>query len=371
MIGNDLLRRALLLSLAVLGGAIVILASPNAQSGTGVGDAPARVSGESLACETLQPGTYQRRFRAQHEEQCIIVKARQGELVYVMATFDQSTVDVNLRVYLGPNASTDPGRERGYSNCDVQWGCAEGRETLAAYGFKVKPAQWKFIANGAFTGDVGRYTLKVKRMKFGPNVECKGSNTFCRTRLPMPVSYPGSPFFHNDGFNNSQNLGSIPQYRWGHRRALEGMFYALSETRTNYSNRPSLGMVDIGGYTPFVPGKELGNPRHPDGTHRGNDFDIAYYQRGSKNNAGVPGSISYERNAYFISKLIESPLLRIILVDDSFGPGIEAAARRMFDDETADRIDRFVCYFEPHHENHIHVSFLFTSEFQRGCNPND
>ncbi|MPZ23216.1 MAG: hypothetical protein GEU28_06675 [Dehalococcoidia bacterium] len=338
---------------------------------------------EAAACPFRAPGNHGERLTSSKLTDCFRVRARPGQLTTVTVTFDNTAVDMNLRVIQG-------GRVRGLSDCDapIGWGCTGGRETLSMYGFLARTATVYRVEVFAYAHNPfpGPYRLGISTARFNASAACNGLARYCRQRLAFPVPWNGASYFHNDGVSGA-NTGSLPQYRWGQRRALEAFFYAANFTARRFANEPPLGMVDIGGVQARTPGFELSpqRPRHPQGTHLGNDLDVAYYRRAGANNAAPvcpnsggyctgPPRIDARVNAFFISKLVESPHIRIIIVDPRIGRMIEAAARNMFsaDPDLVRRIERMVCWGGDEiggrfHHHHMHISFFFGPPTGEGC----
>jgi hypothetical protein len=362
-----LLRKAPALALAAAGAVFLFLAVDTQTGSAGT------------ACESLSPGKYERQLTSGSQTHCFALAPQQGQLLVAVAEFAEPADDINLSLFLGGNLIAE-------SNCDGGWGCTNsgtGREALSVYSDSGASYELRVSSDN----NPGPYQLKIEAFAFGPNASCSGPSEDCREKVPFPAPFEGAPYFFNDGISGADRGGEA-KYRIGHKRALEAYFYAVTETLDDHPDAGPLGMVDIGGYKK-TPGYELNpdRPRHPLGTHRGNDLDVAYFRTSGANNAGAvcpnsngyctgnPTGLDYEVLATFISKLVDSPYIRIIIVDPRIGRPIESAARSMFSSSKASKIDRLLCWGEAvggrYHHDHMHISFQHKTETGQGCSTSD
>jgi hypothetical protein len=138
-----------------------------------------------------------------------------------------------------------------------------------------------------------------------------------------------------------------------------------------------------------TPGTNIGDLRHPPGTHEhGNDIDTAYYQLFSPDNlvrpvgdsyigtenqnhlVGDPYALDVWRTALFIAYLSEHPHLRVIGVDGQIGLILEPALNQLVTLGWIDQdlLDSIPLAYEVtnqghgwffHHHHHMHISMRF------------
>ncbi len=147
-------------------------------------------------------------------------------------------------------------------------------------------------------------------------------------------------------------------------------------------------VADMSAYDGSIPGELLGRRHHPLGSHtNGRDLDIAYYQRGTYDNAvrpicryrdreGVdqmrclarPTQLDAWRTALFFGALLEEPRIRVIGIDGKAARDILAAFDRLCATSWIEPAacaqrgkivyetrDRGLAWFRGHHD-HFHVS---------------
>lgn len=148
-----------------------------------------------------------------------------------------------------------------------------------------------------------------------------------------------------------------------------------------------LGLGDMSDRDGDTPGAAAGRPRHPWATHlHGASIDLAYYQLGTPDNrvraicphviggvdqrhcTGPPTTLDARRTALLVGALFESPRVRVIGVDGTVGPIVEAQIRALCADHAirADACARVRLAYEPTdtgrgwffaHHNHLHVAW--------------
>lgn len=131
--------------------------------------------------------------------------------------------------------------------------------------------------------------------------------------------------------------------------------WATCQMRERFPELPPLGLADLTQSDGRIPGTDVGNTRHPSGTHDGSDLDIAYYQTDGVNDAqiicgdgsdrngnGTRGTfndgrfctteeniVDIEQQTYFMALLAHHRGWRIVGVDVTLADDIEAEVDRL------------------------------------------
>jgi hypothetical protein len=177
-----------------------------------------------------------------------------------------------------------------------------------------------------------------------PAWQCAGAT--CTDLIAMPGSdNPASATAIADGYY----LASPARYSFLRRDLAMLIEYAACEVAARFPGTNPLGLSDLSQADGFTPGTDVGSPRHPTSTHRGSDFDVAYYQTdadndpqiicgdGSDNNwNGQAGTyndgyfctteqniIDWDRQLWWFAKLAESPLVRVFGIDSTLADDFE------------------------------------------------
>jgi hypothetical protein len=172
-----------------------------------------------------------------------------------------------------------------------------------------------------------------------PDWRCTGST--CTDLILLPgSSNPNSTMARNAGYY----LASPARYSWIRRDIAMLIQYAACEVAVRFPNTAPLGISDLAQMDGLTPGVDNNSPRHPLSTHRGNDFDVAYYQTDGDNDPhivcgdgsdtnwnGRPGTyndgyfcttndniVDWERQLWWWVKLAETPLVRVFGIDQTF-----------------------------------------------------
>jgi hypothetical protein len=154
---------------------------------------------------------------------------------------------------------------------------------------------------------------------------------------------------------NAKSLGydywkSSPEKYSYLRRDLVMLFqYAVCEVNQKFPSTTPLALGDLTQSDGMTPGTDVGAPRHPTSTHRGNDLDIAYYQTDGSNNYQIicgDGSdtngngqagryndgyfcttntniVDFPRQAYFYAMMATSPLARVFGLDQTLPTAVK------------------------------------------------
>jgi hypothetical protein len=187
-------------------------------------------------------------------------------------------------------------------------------------------------------------------------------------------------------------LASPAQYSYLRRDLTMLLQYAACEVAARFPGTTPLGLSDLSQQDGLTPGSDVGSPRHPTTTHRGNDIDVAYYQTDNQNdpqiicgdgsdnnNNGQPGTyndgyfcttetniVDWPRELWWFAKLADSPLVRVFGIDqtlaDDFEMGLMDLEAR--GEITADAAQRALILgygaaggWQFHH-HHSHMSFV-------------
>ncbi|MEE2829084.1 MAG: hypothetical protein VX498_07845 [Myxococcota bacterium] len=161
--------------------------------------------------------------------------------------------------------------------------------------------------------------------------------------------------------------------------------YATSEVAREFGDTNPLGLLDMSQWDGDVPGRMVGQLRHPEGTHvGGNDIDIAYYMNSGNNLGGYACSshdnyfctgpanlMDTERTTYLLAKLMESPNVRVIGVDPEVAEKVLPMAYEMEDEglissSIRGKIVSRMAYGDgwPFHHHHLHFSWNWEDGFE-------
>ena len=233
-----------------------------------------------------------------------------------------------------------------------------------------------------------------------PPLSCTGGVDYCTELIPFePDEGPGYWDYPIPGETADQQ-----SYSYLRRDAVMLIKYAAAKVACktadwDYGNLAPLGLGDMSEADGSTPGTNIGNLRHPPGSHvNGNDIDIAYYQLFSPDNllrsvgdsyigtenqfhiVGDPYALDVWRTALFIAYLSEHPDLRVIGVDGQIGLILEPAFWQLvtlgwIDEDLYDLIplayevtDQGYGWYLYHH-THMHISMigvLFADGFESG-----
>jgi hypothetical protein len=204
-------------------------------------------------------------------------------------------------------------------------------------------------------GAQGAYDLELK---VEPGVQDRDCFSDCKTLVQLQGSSTwGSAQSIADGYC----MATPPKYAWG-RRDLTGLVkYATREVQARFPATASdaVAIGDICQQDGLTPGVDVNQPRHPTTTHvKGRDIDIGYYQNDGKSNYGIicgdgtdtnwngqPGKyndgyfcttnqnvVDVPRHVWFMAKLAESPLYRVIGIDQTLVQPFRDEAKRLHED---------------------------------------
>jgi hypothetical protein len=133
--------------------------------------------------------------------------------------------------------------------------------------------------------------------------------------------------------------------------------YAACEVARRYPGTSPIGLSDLSQADGRTPGTDVGSPRHPTSTHRGDDMDLAYYQTDGSNNPqivcgdgsdtnpnGYSGTwndgyfcttetniVDWPRQAYWFAKLASTPLVRVFGIDETMPDDFNTHLRMLYD----------------------------------------
>lgn len=181
---------------------------------------------------------------------------------------------------------------------------------------------------------------------------CEGRPGGVPTLLQFPRHDATDPYL-GDGFR----LQMPANYRWMRLELLMLARHALRQTQLRYPGTRPLGVGDICQRDTITPGFDVGNPRHPAGSHdQGGNVDFAYFttladqtpasfnnlrvvcDANGGNNNGLycnPGAaathiVDLPRTVYFMAQLYAHPRIRVIGADQVIAPLLQAEADAQF-----------------------------------------
>jgi len=161
--------------------------------------------------------------------------------------------------------------------------------------------------------------------------------------------------------------------------------YAAAEVAREFPDTGPLGLLDMSQWDGDTPGRMDGQLRHPEGTHvEGNDIDIAYYMNSGNNLGGYACSshdqyfcngdanlMDTERTTYFLAKLFESSMVRVIGIDPAVADKVLPMAYTLQDDglitsSIRSKFSSRLAYGEgwPFHHHHMHFSWNWEAGFE-------
>jgi hypothetical protein len=159
--------------------------------------------------------------------------------------------------------------------------------------------------------------------------------------------------------------------------------WATAEVKAQYPDEGPLGTFDMSQWDGDTPGRMVGQLRHPEGTHvDGNDLDIAYYATNGDNTGtyacsshdqyfctGPADLLDVERTTFLISKLIESPMTRVMGIDPAVAEVVLPMAEELEDEGLIDNASQFdwkLAYGDgwPFHHHHIHFSWQWEDGYE-------
>lgn len=177
-----------------------------------------------------------------------------------------------------------------------------------------------------------------------PTWMCVGPT--CSNIVAMPGSYDRrSPEAQAAGYY----IATEPRYAFLRQDLTQLVQHAACEVATRFPGTQPIGLSDLSQADGRTPGSDVGDLRHPDGTHTGGDMDLAYYQTDGSNNPqiicgdgtdnnynGRPGRfndgyfcttdaniIDWPRQAYWFAMLASSPLVRVFGIDETLADDFE------------------------------------------------
>jgi len=233
-----------------------------------------------------------------------------------------------------------------------------------------------------------------------PPLLCTGGGVYCTELIPFePDTGPGFLNYPVSGETWDDQV-----YSYLRRDAVMLIKYAAAKVACktagwDYGNLAPLGLGDMSEADGSAPGTNVGQPRHPPGSHeQGNDIDTGYYQLFSPDNLmrpvgdsyigtedqfhliGEPYALDVWRTALFIAYLSEHPGLRVVGVDGRIGLVLEDAYTQLvalgwidsnwyFSIPLAYEVTNQGYGWFLHHHHHMHISMisrLFADGFESG-----
>lgn len=285
------------------------------------------------------------------------------------------------------------GYEDSPSESGIWWSASEeSYERLAWYNAGDEVAPHYFAVDPYLTSE-GAYDLLVRRSAFDdvrdcddvyaaddPDYDPEDEDGPCNRILQAPQAVSD-----DDGYLVSHEA----HYSNLRREVLYLVRYAARATRERWPDEPPIGLLDMSERDGSTPGTMVGQLRHPEGTHvEGNDIDIAYYQNGEDNLGrpvcphdnyfctGEAEDLDARRTAFFVARLFESRLVRVIGMDPVIAEDVQDAAERLYDDGEIDEDVRSMFYSLiaygdgwPFHQHHMHLSWEWEGGHERALAP--
>lgn len=218
-----------------------------------------------------------------------------------------------------------------------------------------------------------------------PDWHCEGTN--CQDIVEVPGSI--------QAVSASSIFGGYyiahPRYRFLRRDLAQLIAYATCEVAVKFPGTQPLGLLDLSQRDGNTPGSDVGELRHPEGTHQGDDLDLSYYATNGVNNGrimcgngtdtndnGVPGvyndgymcttetnAVDWQREAYFFAMMASSPQVRVFGVDETFADDFQRELDQQLSDGWISQAqhDRALMLGTGHadgwdfHMHHSHMSF--------------
>jgi hypothetical protein len=190
--------------------------------------------------------------------------------------------------------------------------------------------------------------------------------------------------FPNPAADDGYRVAHERKYSYLRRDTIMLTRYAAKAVQTKYPGTPALDFMDMSQANGGTPGTDVGQLRHPASTHEsGNDCDIAYYHNAwtyggqtigeNRGNVVCANDGSYctqnstvlqaDKTAYFVAKLLESSLVRVIGFDTKLVPPIRAAAQTLYSagaitQTVYNKFQSKMAYGSgwPFHHHHLHLS---------------
>ena len=173
-----------------------------------------------------------------------------------------------------------------------------------------------------------------------------------------------------------------PHYSNLRREVIYLIREAARKTHEVFPDASPLAFMDMSQRDGDVPGRMVGQLRHPEGTHEnGNDLDIAYFQKNNDNGGravcandgyfctGDADLMDADRTAYFMVQLLAFKHTRVIGIDPAvareLGPaGDRLVAQGLLTADEASLLTRGALAFGdgwPFHHHHMHFSWNWES----------
>ncbi|MCS6800078.1 MAG: hypothetical protein NZ898_16430 [Myxococcota bacterium] len=163
----------------------------------------------------------------------------------------------------------------------------------------------------------------------------------CTSRCTDLIEMPGSTDPRSPEARLAGYYIASPRYRYLRRDLTMLIQYAACEVARAFPGTQPIALLDLSQADGRTPGADVGRLRHPDGTHRGDDMDLAYYVTDGTNDGdivcgdgsdtnpnGVRGRyndgyfctteeniVDWPRQAYWFAMLASTPLVRVFGID--------------------------------------------------------
>ena len=277
----------------------------------------------------------------------------------------------DARLDLVPSPAFDPL----LGDVNIVWGSSsvQAVETLTwDNGGDSVASHW--IAVAGFEGGTSPYDLVATEHELHDVRDCDEVFEDTSEEGPCNQLIPaGQPAHGDEGW-----LVTAPtQYAWARRELIYLARWAARETAAAFPNTDPIAILDLSEADGETPGADVGDLRHPEGTHiEGNDLDLSYYQTGPDNLGrevcphdgeyctGPPDSLDAPRTAFLLTMLATSPELRVIGVDPQIRDAVEDAAWILVDDgmleaeDVGHMLDNLASGEGwPRHHHHLHFSW--------------
>jgi hypothetical protein len=211
-----------------------------------------------------------------------------------------------------------------------------------------------------------------------PLWECQGlpGGTLKLYQFPEPEG--GDPYG-----DDLYHFETVSGYKWARRELLMLVRHTLYETKAEYPDMTSVGIIDACQEDGITPGDNIGQPRHCRTCHdEGGNIDLAYFAldgiNWAKTVCGPDGAnvtadgmqctqaaatqhiVDLEKQVFFMSLLFDSGRVRAIGIDPVIALPIQQKAKAMYEagQISAAGYNGMMTQFGlwPTHHNHIHLS---------------
>jgi len=349
------------------------------------------------AASPLAIGTYEGVQICAGDEDWYRVDVPQGTLATVGIEFNNSAGDLDLLAY---NAEgTFLGSRYMLANYSGYYRANEtNTEYLSVLANNEGARTYLFRVRG-YKNAVNTYKLTLTTTPFKDGADCASIPELaaqCGTRFEFPFPDPDDGFVGN-GYNFDTSdwyyaFFVFANYRWLQLKVILAVRNAIHEVQQKFPGTNSLSLGDMVQKDGKTPGTDIGELRHPAGSHAsGLNIDLAYYQTRSTNDLtwicdedvdlydggefcpdGLTHVVDLPRTAFFLMTLVQHADFDVVGVDTAVEQDILDEAKAQVDEAANTNPDKR--WFAPavytklagrvvsggdwtYHFDHMHVRF--------------